>query len=242
MLAITVILISSWVVLRIAGEKFSALGLAPTRRRSLQFLAGFLPAALLAVIYFSLIILSLDAKVNVNEHYSIIEFAKSFWWTLRSVLYEEFLFRGALLIIAIKYLGAIRGIVLSSAVFGVYHWFSYNVIGDVAQMISTFLLTGAGGVAFAYAYIKTHSLYLPVGLHFGWNLLTVAIFSQGPLGEQLLITSTENTLGGWWSAFAFSYQIVLMPLVTFLIVKYLPKNLNLRKSDFLQISLKSPGN
>lgn len=242
MFAVTVILILSWVVLRIAGEKFSALGLTPNRRRSLQFLVGFLPAALLAVIYFAIILLSLDAKVNVNEAYSVLEFINGFWWVLRSVLYEEFLFRGALLVVAIKYLGAIRGIVLSSAVFGVYHWFSYNVIGDVAQMIYTFLVTGAGGLAFAYAYIKTHSLYLPVGLHFGWNLITITIFSQGPLGEQLLISSTENTLGGWWSAFSFSYQIILLPLVTFLIIKYLHKNLNLRRLDFLQTSLKSTGN
>ncbi|WP_189603592.1 hypothetical protein [Salinimicrobium marinum] len=41
------------------------------------------------------------------------------------------------------------------------------------------------------------SLYLPIGLHFGWNLVTITIFSQGPSGDQLLISSTENTLGGW---------------------------------------------
>lgn len=240
MLAITIILILSWAVLRLGGENFSALGLFPTRRRGLQLLVGFLPAALLAGSYFVIILLALDAKVTVNEAYSGFEFANGFWWTLRSVLYEELLFRGALLVLAIKYLGAVRGLILSSIVFGVYHWFSYNVVGDVVQMINTFLLTGAGGLAFAYAYLKTRSLYLPVGLHFGWNLITITVFSQGPLlGEQLLISSTENTLGGWWSLFSFSYQITLMPLLTYFSIKFLNwKNLigyeqNMKSLDFV---------
>ncbi len=220
MLALTIILILSWAVLRVGGESFSALGLVPSSRRGLQFLAGFIPAAILAGVYFVIIVLSLDAKVNVNETYSFLEFANGSWWTLRSVLYEEFLFRGALLVLVIKHIGAIRGLVLSSVIFGIYHWFSYNVIGDVAQMISTFLITGAGGLAFAYAYFKTRSLYLPVGLHFGWNLITITIFSQGPLGEQLLISTTENTLGGWGSAVSFLYQMIFLPLIAFFCVRY----------------------
>ena len=230
MLAITIILILSWAVLRLGGENFSALGLVPTRRRSLQFLVGFLPAALLAGSYFLIILLALDAKVTVNETYSVLEFADGFWWTLRSVLYEELLFRGALLVLTIKYLGVVRGLILSSVVFGVYHWFSYNIIGDVVQMITTFLLTGASGLAFAYAYFKTRSLYLPVGLHFGWNLITITIFSQGPIGEQLLISSTENNLVGWWSLFSFSFQIILMPLLTYLSIRFL-NNRNLLCSE-----------
>jgi membrane protease YdiL (CAAX protease family) len=231
MLAITIILILSWAVLRFGGENLSVLGLFPTRRKGLQILVGFLPAALLAGSYFLIILLALDAKVTVNEAYSGLEFANGFWWTLRSVLYEELLFRGALLVLAIKYLGAVRGLILSSVVFGVYHWFSYNVIGDVVQMINTFLLTGAGGLAFAYAFLKTRSLYLPVGLHFGWNLITIAIFSQGPLGEQLLISSTENTLNGWWGLFSFSYQIILMPLLTYLCIKFLNSKKLIRPED-----------
>lgn len=231
MFFVIAILILSWAVLRLNGESFSALGLSPTRGRGFHFLAGFLPAALLAGIYFVIIILSLEAKVRLNEAYSILEFAAGFWWTLRSVLYEEFLFRGALLILAVKYLGAIRGMVLSSVVFGIYHWFSYNVIGDVAQMLNTFLLTGAGGMAFAYAYIKTRSLYLPVGLHFGWNLITVTIFSQGPLGEQLLISSTETTPGGWLGLFSFSYQITLMPLLAYFSIRFLNSRNLIRHDD-----------
>jgi membrane protease YdiL (CAAX protease family) len=221
MLMIVVLLVLSWIVLKLGGEKFNVLGLFPSSRRSFEFFVGFLPASLLALIYFGSMIWMLNAKVEVNDSYSLFQFAAGSWWTLRSVLIEELAFRGALLFLAIKYIGKLRGILLSSAVFGIYHWFSYEVIGDITAMVYTFIITGVGGLAFAYAYAETRSLYLPIGLHFGWNLITITVFSQGMLGEQFLISVTENTLGGWWRLLSLLYQICLMPLITYLCLKYL---------------------
>lgn len=226
MLGILILLIISWVSLRLGGEKLNTIGLLPNRRRSYEFVVGFLFSVFIAVIYYVLIIIVLKAEVRVNESYSVPEFLKSSWWTLRSVLYEELLFRGALLFLAMKYFGVLRGVFLSAAVFGIYHWFSYNVFGDIPPMIHTFLITGIGGFAFAFAFAKTKSLYLPIGLHFGWNLITITIFSQGPLVDQLLTSTTDNTLGGWWSLIFFIYQIALLPLITILCIKILQKKRN----------------
>ncbi len=52
-------------------------------------------------------------------------------WNINSVLFEELLFRGYLLYKAIEWLGARKGCFLSAIAFGVYHWFSYGVIGNV---------------------------------------------------------------------------------------------------------------
>ena len=68
-------------------------------------------------------------------------------------------------------------------------WFSYEVFGAPVQMIYVFVLTGMFGLMLAYAFAKTGSLFLPVALHLGWNLTTGMVFSNGPLGEQLLIPS-----------------------------------------------------
>lgn len=224
MLMIVVLLVLSWLVLRLGGEKLNVLGLFPTSGRSFQFIVGFVPSALLALIYFGWVIWTLEAEISVNGSYSFLAFAEGFWWTLRSVLFEEFVFRGALLFFAMKYIGKLRGIILSSVVFGIYHWFSYAVIGDIGAMVYTFIITGIGGLAFAYAYAETRSLYLPIGLHFGWNLMTITIFSQGPIGEQLLISSTENSLEGWRSLVSLLYQISLMPFITYLSLRYLGRS------------------
>ena len=236
MVAILLSLLLSWIVLRLASENLQTLGLFPTRHRSLQFLAGFTSIGLLAVIYYVIFILVLEAKVVVNGSYSLLGFLKGSWWTLRSVLYEELLFRGALLVLAIKFLGKSKGLFLSSIVFGIYHWFSYNVFGDIPQMINTFMLTGMGGFAFAFAFAETRSLYLPVGLHFGWNLVTTIVFSQGTIGEQLLISTTENTPGEWWSVGSFLYQIILLPLITFFCIKISNRDRRLRGSGLKSIN------
>lgn len=214
----------SWIILRLTGNSLKELGLYPSRQRIFQFFIGFVPAALLAGIYYLLTIKTLKAVVAVNENYSLQDFLVGFWWTLRSVLYEELVFRGVLLFLAIKYLGKFKGILLSSVAFGIYHWFSYNILGEAIQMIYVFLITGIGGLMFAYAYSETRSLYLPIGLHFGWNLITVTIFSQGPLGEQLLVASTENVREGWWNLFFFLYQVTLLPGITWYYLRYLQNN------------------
>ena len=232
MISILILITFSWIVLRFGGMKLDNLGFRPTYSRILQFTTGFLLVALFAVVYYILFIIALDAAVRINDSYSFSEFLKSAWWTIRSVLYEELLFRGALLVFAIKYLRELKGIFLSSIIFGIYHWFSYNIFGDIPQMINTFIVTGVGGVAFAFAYVRTKSLYLPIGLHFGWNLVTITVFSQGPLGDQLLISSTDNTLSGWWSLISFLYQIILLPLITLVCLRIPAKDATMVRSTF----------
>lgn len=232
MLALLITFLISWGILRLSGTDFRVLGLYPTGLRSFQFFIGFVPAAVLAFIYFFISIKVLEAEVVVNESYSLLNFLSGAMWTFRSVLFEEFVFRGALLFLAIKYLGKFGGILISSVAFGIFHWFSFNLLGDVIQMIYVFLITGIAGLMFGYAYTETRSLYLPLGLHFGWNIITITIFSQGPLGEQLLVASTDNVREGWWNLFFFLYQVTLLPVITIIYLKYFrkrPLNLDAKK-------------
>ncbi|MBT8319531.1 MAG: CPBP family intramembrane metalloprotease [Gramella sp.] len=218
MIGLVVILLSSIVLLRIFKVQLSAFGLQPTLPRIKSFSLGFLVSALASALYFYLIIEILDYSIEINTAYSISAFLKGAWWTLRSVLYEEFLFRGALLILAIKFLGKHKACLLSSVIFGIYHWFSYDVFGSLLPMLNTFLITFIGGLMFAYAYAETRSLYLPIALHFGWNLITITIFSEGPLGDQLLISSGGKPMGYLYFAFLI-YQILMLPGFTYLYLK-----------------------
>jgi hypothetical protein len=91
-------------------------------------------------------------------------------------------------------------------------------------MIYIFFITGAGGLLFAYSFSLTKSMYLPIGLHLGWNLIHVVIFSGGPLGKQMLLFSNGQSLDGLWTTIFFIYQIAALPLVTYL---YLRRKKNL---------------
>jgi membrane protease YdiL (CAAX protease family) len=85
-------------------------------------------------------------------------------------LTEELVFRGAILYILISKIGSSRTILLSAILFGVYHWFSFGVIGNLMAMLFVFIGTGLMGYAWALAFSKTNSIFLPFGLHLRMEL------------------------------------------------------------------------
>lgn len=195
------------------GYGWDALGFKPETLRSLDLLTGFVASAVSGVLCFALLIWQTDAKVITNP-YTSGQFLTASWWTLRSVLIEELAFRGILLLILWRYLGIHKAAVISAVIFGVYHWGSYGVFGDPYRMAEVFVLTAVGGLMFAYAFLFTRSFYLPVGLHLGWNLVSVVVFSEGPLGMQWLEVAPLRDLGMTMTVVIFLYQITVLPLVT----------------------------
>jgi hypothetical protein len=163
-----------------------------------------------------------------NKDFTIQNFLYSSWWNLHSVLFEELLFRGALLYLAIKFLGIKKGCVLSAVCFGIYHWFSMNAFGNWWFMLYLFLCTGIMGYVFAFAYATTNSLYLPIGLHFGWNFLNNLIFSQGPLGRQLLILKTGERFNMLENIIVLVVSTSLLPLCAY----FYTNHLKLRRMNF----------
>ena len=146
------------------------------------------------------------------------------WWDFKSVLTEELIFRGALLYILIHKIGASKSVLLSAIAFGVYHWFSYGVLGNVMGMVVVLITTGLMGYAWAWAFSKTNSIFLPLGLHLGWNVLYNTVFSQGPLGTGLLVTKGGHDLTGVTSLVIFISDFVIVPLLLLLYVRYFIQN------------------
>lgn len=223
MLGIIICLLVSWLLLKLFKTDLSVLGFRPNKRRLKELSLGFGLSAVVAIAYFLYTVKVLNAEVKPNPEYDLFGFAEGSFWTLRSVLFEELVFRGALFFIAIKFIGIRKAVLLSSVVFAIFHWFSYDILGDYTRMIYVSLITGIGGAMFAYAYVLTGSLYLPIGLHFGWNLMSVNIFSQGPLGDQLLLISLEENAGSFHSLVFFLIQVMILPLLMLFYFRYLKK-------------------
>lgn len=220
MIGLIIIFIVSWILLWLFDKiNLLALGLQPTKKRLLDFTVGLIAAAILCGIACYLVAKISASVLTLNPGFTFKSFLNSTFWMLKSVLTEEFLFRGALLYLAIKKIGLKNACILSSIAFGVYHWFSYGLFGNLPQMIYIFILTGIGGLVFAYAFARTRSMWLPIGLHLGWNLVTVVVFSQGPLGDQMLISSGGHQIGMIWSTIYFVYQISSLPIVTYLYLR-----------------------
>lgn len=211
--------VSAMVLWAFSKSRLEVLGILPKKSRIIDFTFGLFTSAVICAAYLLLVVLVSGTSLSRNPDFTTMAFFKGAYWTLKSVLTEELLFRGALLIIAVRLFGLRNACLLSATAFGIYHWFSYEIFGNVQQMIYVFVLTAVVGFVFAYSFMATGSLYLPVGLHLGWNFVNVVVFSEGPLGEQMLLADGGQPLGKLWSVFFFIYQLTLMPFVTFLYLR-----------------------
>ena len=77
---------------------------------------------------------------------------------------EEALFRGYALQTLTRAKLAWLGVALTLALFGAAHLTNPNVVPGF-----TFINTSIAGLWFAVAYLRTRSLWLPLGLHWSWN-------------------------------------------------------------------------
>lgn len=216
MAGIIVELIISWLLLWFICKKhLSVLGFIPTKSRAISLGLGLLIAASCCTLYQIMTTAFINNTWVLNKQVTGKTILESSKWTLVSVLYEELIFRGALLYIAIKKLGVTKACILSAVGFGIYHWFTFNVFGNPFMMVITFLMTAIVGLSWAFAFARTGSLYLPIGLHFGWNLFYTVVFSNGSLGQAILVRTNEAQLQGISSLLVFLFQVFALPLLTF---------------------------
>ncbi|MCY9660402.1 CPBP family intramembrane metalloprotease [Paenibacillus chondroitinus] len=224
MLGIIVILLLSWLLLRFTiRQQLSVLGYNPIGLRLRQFGIALLIGLFVCVVVKWTESVVTSAGWEINSGYQWSEFFSASWWSLKSVWFEELLFRGALLVILIRWLGVRLGIVLSAAAFGAYHWFSYGLFGNIPVMILMFAATFVMGLVWAYAYSKSGSMAIAAGSHLGWNAASAIIFSDGPIGDQLLIPlkgAEYVPLTGLPSLLFFIASNTALPFILFFWIKY----------------------
>jgi uncharacterized protein len=220
------LLLSALLLWWIEKQSLSVLGWQPSIKRILQLSIGFLLAIMLAATYHLINGILTGTSWQRNPSFRLSELFNGLGWMLRSVLYEELIFRGALFYIALKRLGSTKALWLSVIAFGIYHWFSFGAFGQPFQMIFIFLITAAAGWMYSYAFIKTGSLYATIGLHFGWNCTGSLLFSQSSIGKYILIpvkdpTFQQNDLRSF--LFMFLYQFFIPALITWLWLRKMEK-------------------
>lgn len=224
MLGLIIEVIISWLLLWIFFKKdLMVLGIVPTQSRILNFFFGILIAAVCCTLYYLSFSFFTANKWTLNNEYTEQKLLASSWWTLKSVLFEELIFRGALLYILIQKFSVKTACLTSAICFGVYHWFTFGVLGNPLQMAMVFIMTGIWGAMFAIAFARTKSLYLPIGLHFGWNFISTVIFSQGSLGNQFFILTGGQNLSEVLSAVVLIFQLLAVPVITYLYLNLLEK-------------------
>lgn len=99
-----------------------------------------------------------------------LEFAVSVLAWIVISFNEELAFRGYILQRLMPGVGVPAAVILSSLVFAAVHVLNPNV--QVLAIASIFV----AGLLLATAYLVSRSLWLPIGLHIGWNLAEIHLF------------------------------------------------------------------
>ncbi len=219
MLGLVIQLLVSWLLLWLFQKKgLGVLGFYPTRRRMLGFGLFFLVTAICCTSDFVMRMLFAQQSWYLNPRLSAGLIFSGLWWNIKSVLFEEFIFRGALMYILIKRIGPVKAILISSISFGIYHWFSHELFGNPFLMLVEFITTGLMGVVYAYAYAKTFSLYYPIAIHLGWNLVRSVVFSETVIGDQLLVQVKpvpQVTVG-----YFIFFCVVYLPMLSAMLINF----------------------
>lgn len=220
MLGILVELILSWIIVWVIEKKdLGVLGFYPKSSRLKGFTFFFLLATACCLLEFFLRMVFFKEQYVLNPKLGTGLIWSGLWWNIKSVLYEELIFRGVLLYILIRRLGATRAILISAIAFGIYHWFSFGIIGNAVMMIYVFIITGIMGLVLAYAYHKTNSMYIAIGFHLGWNFVHGFVFSKGPIGNGVFMMSKMQPVVVV-SYFTY-YTVTLLPILIAFLSSYL---------------------
>jgi len=222
MIGIIVQLLISWGLIWLFEKRnLGVLGFYPTRRRLIDFGLFFIITAACASSGFFMR-MYFGERWELNPAFTWKLLADGLWYNVKSVLFEELIFRGVILYIMIRRIGAVKAIIVSAVAFGIYHWFSYGVFGNPGAMTVIFIATGLAGLLYAYGYAKTFSLYIPCAIHLGWNFTSNFVFSDGNIGNGILIhTKPAYTVTVSWLVYFFVayFSMILMLIVNYLLIK-----------------------
>ncbi|MHB1049364.1 MAG: CPBP family intramembrane glutamic endopeptidase [Bacteroidota bacterium] len=181
--------VATWVMLRFIDKRpFRSVGLTFTSPWLLHLTQGtLLGAGMMTVIF---IILYSTGMVTIE--FRVMEFHQGLFIFINSLfLYivvgygEELMFRGYLFQVFAEGTNRIVATVTISVLFAFVHAKNPNV--SLFGLINV----GLAGIWLSIAYIKTNSLWLPVGLHFSWNFFQGFVFSLPVSGT----TSDKEQIG-----------------------------------------------
>lgn len=131
----------------------------------------------------------------------ILQFTIVAWW-------EEITFRGIFLQNISKGLGRTWGVILSTIIFGLIH------LGNPDATVLSTALIMVVTLQLVYAYLKSGQLWLPIGLHLGWNFFQASIFGFSSSGRSSPTMLTQSPIGPDWLSggdFGAENSILIIP-------------------------------
>jgi hypothetical protein len=113
-----------------------------------------------------------------------------FVFVLAAAVTEEILDRGLVFRLCSRILGTWGALLVSSA------WFAVSHAANSGANIAALLNVALAGVLLGGAYVVTGRLWLPIGLHLGWNFAEGSVFGTAVSGHDVGPSLIRGTLNG----------------------------------------------
>ncbi len=223
MLFVLVLLPVSWLIVYLIGKRsILRQWVLPLGTRLREVAIGIAVAAIAAVSTNFILATSSGLSFELNPESSFMRLVRMLRWDLASVLVEEFIFRGVALYLLIKYIRWRPALLLSAASFGIYHWFTFGVLGSPPAMVVVFVVTGFMGYVFALAYHRTNSPILPIGIHLGWNWVVNTLLPINSRDGSLFVMSGTRDMAGWGGLLSLGMHLLVAGALLYFVHKRFP--------------------
>lgn len=194
LLALLLIAVFAWLLTaadHIEDHRVAALGLPRAKGWLKQFTIGCVLGFVLTVLAIVPIAIwgHASARFRLSLH-TLPRVGAVLLILLLGALAEELMFRGYPFQHLEQGIGAIGAIAVFSVMFGVVHL--ANPGASVWGLINTVLI----GVLLSIAYLRTRALWLPWGIHFGWNFALGFLFGLPVSGIRLFNVMVRTTASG----------------------------------------------
>lgn len=180
------VLLVTWLCVRLRRESLASVGLRPDRRWAAQFGGGTLVGIVSAIAIALLMWATGNVGFELNPDRSVAQLAFGLHVYFFVALFEELLFRGFVFQRLIAGIGAWPALLGVSLLFAGSHWDNPGMDGTTLAWATLELFLGAWLLGLAYQ--RTRSLALPIGLHLGWNWAHGTLFGFD-------VSGIDNT--GW---------------------------------------------
>jgi len=173
-LVASALVVGTYLILTAKMERRSAKELAPLRAPGL-LIAGMVIAFVMFCAVYGVLAGMGDASWHGIIGYThVASFAAM---AIASGVSEEIVFRGGFYRILEDAFGSGVALALSAAVFGAMH-----LINPHANLFSALAIAIEAGILLGAAYAATRSLWLPIGIHIGWNFTEGGVFGAAVSG------------------------------------------------------------
>jgi uncharacterized protein len=166
-LPVLALLLVTWICTRLRREPLASVGLAINGRWLRQVLIGGVVGTAMMLIVVSLIYASGGVSFAINPARSMNALVAGAVTFACVAVMEEMLFRGFIFQRLLDGIGVAGAQVLMAVLFALAHSGNPNMEG--ATLFWATLDTALGALLLGFAYLRTGSLALPIGLHLGWN-------------------------------------------------------------------------